>query len=187
MTNRASSKFILKKQQFYMELSTATGLIRNGVQARSNQRWADLGAGSGLFTRALAGLLQEGQILAVDKDSKALTEIPDVVGAVKISKRVGDFANPVTIDAGLDGIVMANALHFIENKASLLQVLKQKLKPGGRIVIIEYDLEKGNAWVPYPVSFKKLEELMLPAKVKKLAETSSVYQRANIYSALVLY
>ncbi len=52
-----------------MELSTAINLIdTTHLTTQTAQRWADLGAGSGLFTRALASYLQPGSsILAVDE------------------------------------------------------------------------------------------------------------------------
>ena len=61
-----------------MELSTAIALIRKGIRNESiePQVWADLGAGSGLFSRALATLLPPAsKIYAVDRDQASLNEI----------------------------------------------------------------------------------------------------------------
>ncbi|WP_339814654.1 class I SAM-dependent methyltransferase [uncultured Imperialibacter sp.] len=52
-----------------MELSTAIKLIENGVSnAGDAQSWLDLGAGNGLFTRALAAVLPSGSVVtAIEK------------------------------------------------------------------------------------------------------------------------
>jgi precorrin-6B methylase 2 len=68
-----------------MELSTAIDLIKQGVPAHTHSWW-DLGAGSGLFTRALAALISEGMIVAMDRDVTAMASIPARVGKVEIVK-----------------------------------------------------------------------------------------------------
>src|SRR5689334_20911542 len=55
--------------------SDLVALLKDGVGERGG-RWADLGAGEGNFTRALADLLgPEAQIIAVDKDRGAMRSI----------------------------------------------------------------------------------------------------------------
>ena len=48
---------------------------------------------------------------------------------------------------------MANSLHFVKNKAPVLGLVRGYLKPGGTFVLVEYDADRGNLWVPHPISF----------------------------------
>jgi hypothetical protein len=48
---------------------------------------------------------------------------------------------------------MANALHFVKDKAPVLALVRSYLRPGGTFVLVEYDADRGNHWVPHPISF----------------------------------
>src|SRR5437773_9268666 len=102
-------------------------LLKPGIH-ETGGRWADLGAGEGAFTLALADLLGPGaHITAVDKDARALRAIGH-----GIETRVADFTRPLDLH-DLDGIVMANSLHFVRNKAPVLESVRDMLRPGGQI------------------------------------------------------
>jgi trans-aconitate methyltransferase len=172
-----------------MELSTATALLSRGVNTtKSGQVWCDLGAGQGLFTRALSALLPDNStIYAVDKDAKALNRI-FVDDHVILHKVNADFT--LWSDAGplFDGILMANALHFVADKNHLVKALLSKMKPDGVFLLIEYDLRTANAWVPYPIHKDLLEKFAAEAgftSVSFLHEVPSVYNRSTIYSAIL--
>ncbi|MCL4508818.1 MAG: class I SAM-dependent methyltransferase [Chloroflexi bacterium] len=64
---------------------------------------------------------------------------------------LADFAHPLGLPP-LDGIVLANALHF-KDKGPALRTIFAALRPGGRLVLVEYDTDQGNRWVPFPCSF----------------------------------
>jgi ubiquinone/menaquinone biosynthesis C-methylase UbiE len=133
-------------------------LIRDGVAARGG-RWADLGAGEGAFTLALAELLGAGaSITAVDKDSRALRNIPGEMGkrfpGVAVDVKVADFTKPIDLTE-LDGILMANSLHFVRSKQPVLESVRRMLRAGGRLVIVEYGADRGNPWVPYPFTYER--------------------------------
>ncbi len=130
-------------------------LLRAAVP-RGPATWADLGSGSGAFTLALADLLGPGAtIVAVDRDASALREqavaMRERFPGVRLDQRVADFREPLDLPE-LDGIVMANSLHFVE-RADQVRVLRRlcgHLRPGGRFAVVEYDAERGNPWVPHP-------------------------------------
>ena len=137
-----------------MDHADLVALLRDGVTARGG-RWADLGAGDGAFTFALADLLGPGaQITAVDRDSGSLKRLASAPGAETIETLVADFTRPLNL-SGLDGIVMANSLHFVRDrdKAPVLASLRDVLRPGGTLIVVEYETDKGNPWVPHPFSF----------------------------------
>lgn len=133
-------------------------LIRDGVAGRGG-RWADLGAGEGAFTFALAELLGPGaHITAVDKDWRALREIPHEMGrrfpGVAVDVKAADFTKPIDFQE-LDGILMANSLHFVRNKEPVLESLRRMMRDRGRLIIVEYGADRGNPWVPYPFTYER--------------------------------
>lgn len=171
-----------------MELSTAISLIKKGVTTSDPQVWADLGAGTGLFTKALSTLLPVGStIYAIDRDRKAIERISTPSKSVLLKKIALDFVNDAFEIEPLDGILMANALHFVDEKLSFIKKVKQTLKSSGKIIIIEYDREKSNPWVPYPTSYQSLKILAHNSglSIEKIGSTPSKYQEAEIYSALL--
>src|SRR3974390_1669746 len=94
-------------------------LLRDGVDQHGGV-WADLGSGSGAFTLALADLLgPSGAIFSVDRDRAALREqeramrrrFPDRA----VTYLAADFTRALDLPP-LDGIVMANSLHFQREK-----------------------------------------------------------------------
>jgi SAM-dependent methyltransferase len=118
--------------------------------------WADIGAGTGAFTLALAELLGPGgRIVAVDRDRGALASNADAVAArfpgVEVRTLVGDFTGRLALPA-LDGLVAANSLHFVgrDRQVDVIRALASNLRAGGRFVIVEYDTDQGNPWVPDP-------------------------------------
>lgn len=143
-------------------------LIQNGVQAAGGI-WADLGAGSGAFTLALAECLGgAGTLVAVDKNAAALRQNANAVAerfpAVDVQTRQADFTSLPDLPA-LDGIVMANALHYVRRKkqVALVAALRKRLKPDGRFIIVEYDTDRGNQWVPYPMRYATWEKMATEA------------------------
>jgi SAM-dependent methyltransferase len=130
-------------------------------------RWADLGAGSGTFTEALAHLLgPEGSVVAVDRDRNALAKLR------RLSQRLPASAAPVMVvawdvsqsppDASpseLDGVLLGNVLHFFEDPAPVLRHAIAMLHETGRIAVLEYDGVAPNQWVPYPISVRRLGEV----------------------------
>lgn len=172
-----------------MELSTATALLSKGVNTtKPAQVWCDLGAGQGLFTRALSALLPDSStIYAVDKDSKSLNKI-SVEDHVKLHKVNADFTLWNDTVPLLDGVLMANALHFVADKNRLVKALLRKMKPDGVFLLVEYDLHTANAWVPYPIHKDLLKNFAVEAgftSVSFLHEVPSVYNQSTIYSAIL--
>ncbi len=156
--------------------------------------WADLGSGSGAFTLALADLLgPSGEIYSVDRDSSALREqerrmrmqFPDR----QVHYLTADFTRPLALPP-LDGVIMANSLHFIKHgdKERVLEQIIGYLEPSGRLLLVEYNADRGNLWVPYPLSFPVWNGLATQVglvSTRLLATVPSHFLR-EIYSALSL-
>lgn len=152
-----------------MNRRDAIALIADAVSADGAQRWADFGAGDGTFTHALVELLGPGSLVyAVDRDATALSSIGRAPAATRghIIPVVADLAHAFKLPElgdGLDGALFANSLHFIPDAANVLARLAMLVKPGGRIVIIEYDRRGPSRWVPYPIPLSELPTLATAA------------------------
>ena len=145
-----------------MDHAELVRLLQDGVVAKGG-RWADLGAGEGAFTLALADLLGPGaHITAVDRDSRSLLGLRGAMGkrfpATGLEIVVADFTRPLEL-AGLDGVVMANSLHFVRDKRPVLAYVREMLRPAGSVIIVEYGADRGNPWVPHPFSYTTWERL----------------------------
>jgi ubiquinone/menaquinone biosynthesis C-methylase UbiE len=172
-----------------MELQNAIELIRNpGIQSTEKTIWADLGCGSGLFTSALAHLLNTGsKIYAIDSKAYELNKIKETKNII-IEKIHADFITDTLHIQNLDGILMANSLHFVKNKPAFINKISALLKPGGCFLIIEYNTDKANTWVPFPVSYASLKIFFNQAGyffIKQIREVPSRYNQANIYASII--
>jgi ubiquinone/menaquinone biosynthesis C-methylase UbiE len=137
-------------------------LIKKGIPGAGGV-WADFGSGQGAFTQALAEVIgNQGFIYSVDKDNSALrrqvTRMQTAFPAVKTRYIPADFTQPLDLPE-LDGILMANSLHFIADKLPVLTRIMTYLKPQGRLILVEYNTDKGNRWVPYPLTYSRWEKL----------------------------
>ena len=166
-------------------------LIRDGV-AGGGTVWGDLGSGTGAFTLALADLLgPAGTIHSVDRDAGALRTqahaLRERFAAVTVQQTEADFARPVELPV-LDGIVMANSLHFQRDKRAVLTLVRSYLREGGRLVLVEYDSDSGNPWVPYPLSFQTWQTVAVDAGFRETRRLARIPSRflGSIYSALSL-
>ena len=151
-----------------MQTSEAVELIRSAVARRAGM-WADLGAGDGTFTRALTDVLARGsRVYAVDRDARALATLKrwSAEKDADVITVVADFTTPFELpglDGALDGMLIANALHYVRDAGAVLARLATRLRRGGRLVLIEYDRRGANRWVPYPIPLAHLPELAASA------------------------
>ena len=145
--------------------------------------WADLGAGDGAFTLALAELLgPTGHITAIDKDA---TPLRRMAGQTNIETLKADFSRPLDL-ADLDGVVMANSLHFLRDKRPALENVHDILKPGGHLIVVEYGADRGNPWVPHPFSYPTWEKMAAEAGFKNTRFLKTIPSRflGSMYSAV---
>ena len=88
----------------------------------------------------------------------------------------------------LDGIVMANALHFQRKrrKGDVLRLVHGCLRPGGRLLVVEYNTDRGSLWVPHPFSYETWERIAAEygfSGTRQLSARPSRHLR-EIYSAV---
>lgn len=177
-----------------MEHADHVNLLQGGIP-KPGGVWADFGSGSGAFTLALAQLIgPTGEIYSIDRDEGALRQqerilldrFPTYLSS-NLHFCVADFTHPLDLPL-LDGAVMANALHFQRKKDDVVQLIHGYLCPGGRLILVEYNVDRGNLWVPYPISFENWEKI---ARRNGFADTLLLATRPSrflkeIYSAVSL-
>jgi ubiquinone/menaquinone biosynthesis C-methylase UbiE len=172
-----------------MNAADHVALIKGALQPPGGA-WADLGSGSGAFTLAMAELLgPTARIYSVDSNASALLiqeqEMEARFPELDVQLIRADFKDNLDI-SGLDGIVMANSLHFQKDACAVLIHVSGWLKPGGRMVIVEYDTEASNQWVPYPLPFSQLPAAASCAGLSapRLLGTRPSRYHGRVYSAV---
>jgi ubiquinone/menaquinone biosynthesis C-methylase UbiE len=174
-----------------MDHADHVGLIRDGIPDES-RRWLELGAGTGAFTLALLDVLGDAaDVVALDRDASALRRLRDDASRrlprSRLTSVVGDFTDPADVPPGpFDGVLMANSLHFVDDKESVLRNVLAVVPPGGRFLLVEYGSDDGNPWVPWPVSYRTwaaLAERVGLRGTRKIGEVPSRFL-GSIYAAV---
>ena len=113
------------------------------LQIREGSEIADLGAGGGYFTFYLAKATgPQGKVYAVDIDkgtNELIAERAKKDGINNVTTILATANDPLLPKSGVDLIFTSNTYHHFDNRIVYFSNLRQYLKPGGRIVIIEFD------------------------------------------------
>lgn len=175
-----------------MDVNDAVALIGDavGTSARASPAvWADLGAGTGTFTRALMRVLDPAStIYAVDHDASSVGALRAL--AAKSATRVvpvkADFAHGLELPglgaSLLDGILLANSLHFVRDAGRVLTQLTQHVRAGGRVVVVEYDRRAPSRWVPYPIDAARWPRLAESAGLSEAVVTATL---PSVYAGML--
>lgn len=168
-----------------MEINVAKSLLPK-LSLDKPEVWADLGCGSGTFTYALAEKLSVGsKIVAIDRNNQMLLQS---LHQVEIDFIKADFENDDLNISLLNGILLANALHFVKDKTKLIQKLEEYFEKGNeKWIIVEYEHSIPNQWEPFPIPFGELKSLFKQfgySKIEKIGERKSVFG-GTMYSAFI--
>jgi len=117
--------------------------VIQALALKPDARVADLGAGTGYFSARLANMLGQGRVYAVDIE-------PDMVRYLEERAKREKLANLLAVtgapdDARLpdkvDLILLVDVYHHIEDRVAYFQRLRNALRPGGRVAIIDFRLD----------------------------------------------
>jgi ubiquinone/menaquinone biosynthesis C-methylase UbiE len=103
---------------------------------------ADLGAGTGLFAVPLAKAVSSGRVYAVELDEGFLTQIRGKAKTENVTNVVpvlGKFTDPALPARDVDVAFFHDVLHHVEHRSAYLKSVAGYVKPGGRIVVIEFN------------------------------------------------
>ncbi len=136
--------------------------VIQALNLRSGQRVADIGAGSGYFTRRLAkAVVPGGEAIGYDVDPGMVAYMKEDAAKTGIGNYRASLISPDRPQLGkasFDLIFICNTYHHMENRVAYLKQLKPALKQKGRVVIVDYRKEsKGGP----PAEFKMEESRVI--------------------------
>jgi len=117
---------------------------------------ADIGAGTGYFTFRLSPLVPKGTVFAVDIEQEMLDIIGDKMARAGVDNVVpvlGNIDDPRLPDGAVDLVLMVDAYHEFSHPLEMMRGVYRALRPGGRVVLIEYRLEDPE------ISIKRLHKM----------------------------
>jgi len=133
------------------------------LQLRRGETIADIGAGSGYFTLRLAAQVgDEGRVFAVDIDPEMIRYLNRRVrdaGVGNVQTILAEPDDPLLRDASVDRFFIVDTWHHIEKQAEYLALMKKMLRPGGQVVMI--DFQKKELPVGPPMEMKIAREDLL--------------------------
>ena len=139
---------------------------------RNVELWADLGSGSGFFTRILKEQISNAIVIQFDIRLPHSHKDLFVLGDIR-------FLPFRTIS--FDGILCSQVMHYFsqnERKKILHQITKV-LKPNGFLVLIEYNTSRNASWIPYPLplnDFSKELSLFPELTISEIVEADLNYR-----------
>jgi ubiquinone/menaquinone biosynthesis C-methylase UbiE len=110
------------------------------LNAREGSVLADVGCHEGYMTVKLSEVVGRGRVYAVDVEQYKLNRLKEHLskrGLENVSIIKGDYDNPKLPTNALDGVLILDAYHEMDDHDEILKHIKISLKPGGRLVICE--------------------------------------------------
>jgi len=133
-------------------------LVRE-LQLRPGQVVADIGAGTGYFSRRLARQVgPEGKVLAVDIQPEMLFILTNGavrLGLTNVTAILGTATSPRLAPHSVDLVLMVDVYHEFDFPYEMMQSICEALRPAGRVVFVEYRAE--DPWVPIKALHKMTE------------------------------
>ena len=129
------------------EQEERTDLLLAALALKTTDVVADIGAGTGYFSFRLARAVPQGKVLAVDIQPEMITYLaagrtrektPNVVPVL------GTLTDPKLPPNGVDLALLVDAYHEFSNPREMGLALVRSLRPGGRVVLVEYRAEDPN-------------------------------------------
>ncbi|MFB6366036.1 class I SAM-dependent methyltransferase [Paenibacillus elgii] len=143
----------------------ATDVLDSRTLASSHKRLAelltedisvlDVGCGTGAITRGIAEIVgPEGRVLGIDSNPALIEQARKSFGNIRgLEFEVGDiFSLPYQDE--FDIVTTARVLQWLSNPLEAITVLEFSTKPGGRVLVLDYNHEK-ITWEPEPPSSMK--------------------------------
>jgi ubiquinone/menaquinone biosynthesis C-methylase UbiE len=139
--------------------------VMEALAFRPGERVADIGAGSGYFTRRISRAVGPGGVVwAIDIRPEILAVLHERArreGLANIRLQQVEPDDPQLPAGRVDTVVMVDTLHYVKDRSAYARKLRASLAPGGRVVVIDF-LPKPPAerpWGPPPEQHLSREEV----------------------------
>lgn len=150
--------------------------IITGLNLKPNDVVADIGAGTGYLSFRIAPVIPKGKVLAVDIQPEMLDMIKFLKKETNISNVepiLATVANPNLPPESVDLAIMVDAYHEFEYPLEVMQGIVNALKPGGRVVLVEYRGEN-----PF-VMIKALHKMSQKQAIKEMQAVGLLWRETK--------
>lgn len=141
--------------------------LMTALELKAGQTVADVGAGSGYLTWRLAAAVgARGRVYATDIQPEMLVILRTNMaqrGLTNVTPVLGGFQDPHLPEGAIDLILLVDVYHEFDHPYEMTMGMVRALKPGGRLVLVEYRAEE--PWIP----IKPLHKLSEAQVRKELA------------------
>lgn len=147
------------------EQEERTDLLLKALNLKPTDVVADIGAGTGFLTFQMAPKLPQGKVYAVDIQPEMIAYLKEGKtkrNAKNVAPILSTESNPKLPPNSIDMALMIDAYHEFSYPREMMQHLVTALKPGGRIVLVEYRAEDPS------VPIKELHKLSLTQATKEM-------------------
>ncbi len=156
-------------------------LIRK-LDLQPGQKVADIGCGSGYYSRRMAEAVGEGgYVFAVDVQPEMLEILKQKADDAGLAERIipvlGQAGNAFLPEGEIDWILLVDVYHEFQQPAEMLASMHRALAPGGRVALAEYRLQGDSA------AHIKLDHRMTIEQVRKEWEPAG-FEVVEIWEAL---
>jgi predicted methyltransferase len=175
-------KFVGQFEVESREVYTARDKVVAACDLKPGMVVADVGAGTGLYTRLFAKAVgQDGQVYAVDIAPKFLEHIQKSSREAGLRNVTPVLCNPDSADLppnSVDLVFVCDTYHHFEFPERTLASLHRALKPGGRLIVVDFIRIPGQSreWVLNHVRAGQevVEKEIAAAGFRKAAEVKEV-------------
>jgi SAM-dependent methyltransferase len=158
------------------EREERTDLLIENLPLASDSVVADIGAGTGYFTFPIAGRVPDGKVYAVDIQQEML----DIMatrktkgGVDNVELGLGGDKDPQLPDASVDVMLIVDAYHEFAYPREMGEAMRRALKPGGRLVLIEYRGEDPS------IPIKPLHKMTEAQAIREMAAVGLEWERTG--------
>lgn len=152
-------------------------LLLAALALRPGMQVADIGAGTGYYSWRMADRVgPAGRVFAVDVQPEMLALLAREMTrrhVTNVTGVLGTATDPRLPSSGVDVVLMVDVYHELDHPREMLAALVRSLKPGGRVVFVEYREEDAN--VPIKPHHKMSE-----AQVRREAVAAGLVWRETV-------
>jgi SAM-dependent methyltransferase len=160
------------------EREERTDLLLQNLALKATDHVADLGAGTGYFSFPIAQQVGTGKVLAVDIEPEMLRLVEQrklVDGVDNIDTVLANERSPNIPNASVDVVLLVDAYHEFSYPREVMAGVVKGLKPGGRVVLVEYRGEDSS------VPIKLLHKMTQRQAIKEMSAVGLQWLRTDDY------